>query len=92
MGSSMGFLKLEVVIVALLGLAFKSILKDKWYSYVLASVPILFFYFFFNEFYIYFDRFPKISDVNEIPEMFSVISTFEVFLTLIVAICYFLGY
>tara|TARA_R110002072_G_scaffold23949_1_gene81870 strand:+ start:48302 stop:49816 length:1515 start_codon:yes stop_codon:yes gene_type:complete len=89
MGSSMGFLKLEVVIVALLGLAFKSILKDKWYSYVLASVPILFFYFFFNEFYIYFDRFPKISDVNEIPEMFSVISTFEVFLTLIVAICYF---
>ena len=88
MGSSLGFLKFEIFLIALIGSALISVLKYKWYSYVLVAAPVLFFYYFFNEFYIYFNRFPRISDINEIPEMMSVISNLEVIIVLLCSSLY----
>lgn len=83
LGMSVGFLKMEVPIIIYFSLSLYVILKRKWWSFFVTAIPVCGFYLFIQEHYIVFNRFPKISDVHQLDELFSILSGFHLLLVIV---------
>lgn len=80
--SIFNFLKFEFILISVISLSVLKILKKRIVSYIFIASTVVLLYIFYNEFYIYFNRLPKISDLNQIPELFQVLSWTTTFIVI----------
>jgi hypothetical protein len=90
--SVINFLKFEFILISVFSLAILRVMKKNLSSYLLISVFITLIYLSINEFYIYFERTPRVSDLSLISELFQVISTSNVIIILILAFLFLLSF
>lgn len=86
--SIFNFLKFEFILISVISLSVLKILKKSIGSYIFIAFSVVLLYVVYNEFYIYFNRIPKISDLNQIPELFQVISWTTTIIVIGVALMY----
>lgn len=63
------YAKFEFILVVTLSLSFLLLLKKKYSSYIFVLIPVLIFYTISNEYFLYFNRVLKFSEVNEVNEL-----------------------
>ena len=71
---SINFLKIDLPIIMIVFISMISILKTELISFLLIYIPIVLFYIMFNEYYIFFDRILRLTEINELSELMSVLT------------------
>jgi hypothetical protein len=90
LGNNMlNYLKLEFILILIISYTFLFYLKEKVASYIIVLITIVSFYFFFNEYYIIFNRPLKLFDYQDIPELISVSSIKKIVICLVCITLYF---
>jgi phosphoglycerol transferase MdoB-like AlkP superfamily enzyme len=81
------YVKFEFILIVIVSLSFLLLLKKKFTSYLFVLIPVLIFYTISNEYFLYFNRILKFSEVNEINELIRFLPVgYIVFITLFILV------
>ncbi len=86
--NSTALLVLEVPLIIIIYFFILYFLKNRLLSYLLAGIPIILFYIFFNEFYFYFNRVLRFSDISQIPELIKFANFYSLLICAVFAAIY----